>query len=288
MEIDFQHARAIVTYNEYNPTTDVEPIPQTQAEAGACDMNNEEKKIIKFKLEGKGITPDSLGKGLIDFLQNIFILTEAYNSNPIGITAVENNCITVQFLVPVAFSFALFGSPNIINPQISINQVVNSVANMNKLLASRNATMYCYDNDSDSEYVKYDGCNHKIPVILVDSPIKSIISLYGELVDVGGSGEANIHLKTSIQKKAITLGVTKELARRLAPKLYSSIGVQAEVSFLKGDIIKGCVLAILDYAPQPLESWLKKDALPVLGREYQNINVDDFLDSLRGGTESHE
>lgn len=259
-----------------------------QDEQGFTNMNNDEKKIIRFKLEGKGITPDSLGKGLIDFLQNIFILTEAYNSNPIGITAVENNCITVQFLVPVAFSFALFGTSNIINPQISVNQVVNSVANMNKLLASRNATMYCYDNDFDNEneFVKYDGFDHKIPVILVDSPIKSIISLYGELVDIGGSGEANIHIKTSIQKKAITLGITKELARQLAPKLYSNIGVQAEVSFFNGEIIKGRILTILDYSPQPLESWLKKDALPVIGKEYQNVNVDEFLDSLRGGFES--
>jgi hypothetical protein len=243
-------------------------------------------KTIKFKLEGKGITPDALGKGLIDFLQNIFILTEAYNSTPIGITAVENNCITVRFLVPVAFSFALFGNPNIVNSRISVNQVINSVASMNKLLASRNATMHCYDNDV--ECVKYDGSSHKIPVIFVENPIKNVIPLYGELVDIGGSGEANIHIKTSIQKKAITLSITKELARQLAHKLYSNIGVQAEVSYLRGEIINGRVVGIINYAPQSLESWLEKDALPVLGKEYQNINVEDFLNSLRGGTESNE
>ena len=245
-------------------------------------MEKKDNKCIRFKLEGDGITPASFGKELIHLLDALFVLTEAYNAEPIGIDAVESNCITVKFLVPLAFSFAAFSSVQLNNPNATLIQVSQSAKSVNKILAKHRAQLYCFDNGI--EVARYDGCNQKIPFRDIQLG-KSTTSIYGELVNVGGSETINIHIKSPIQSRMIKLNVSKDFARQLAPKIYTTVGVFAEVEIMNNEIVGGRVLNIVDYTPKPLDEWLRNDAIPSFGKEYSGVNIEEFLNNLRGGIE---
>ena len=250
-------------------------------------MEIAENKVVKFKIEGgEGITPASFGKELIGLLEDLFVLTEAYSPEPIGITAVENNCITVKFLVPIAFSFLSLSNMHYNNPHVNIGQVSQCVKSVNKFLEKNHATMYCYDGEN--EQISFNGCDKLVPSCDEMSPEKSIVSIYGELVNVGGSESVNIHIKPSFQNKMIKLDITRDFARKLAPNLYSFIGVTAEVEAINGEIIKGHVLNIIDYSPKTLTAWLQDEPMSQLCKKYSGINTEDLLNNLRGGTDSNE
>ena len=248
-------------------------------------MDKEQYKEIKFTIDGSGVTPEALGKDLLTVLQDFWVLTSCYSSEQIGITAVENNCVSIKFLVPLAFSCAtLIGSTMPSNTNIA--HYTKSAKSINHTLQKYNATLSCFD-EKNVLYAKFDE-NNKIPEYSTENiPLQTTMTFYGELVDVGGSGKINAHIKVPQYDKLVILDVTKEKARLLAPKLFSSVGVIAEVKIVDENI-EGKIIDIVEYEPTSLDAWLDEEALPQLGKIYEGVNVEEFLNKLREEEEQNE
>lgn len=250
-------------------------------------MDQDLYKEIKFTLDGEGIYPAKMGMEIIPLLSSFLKLTTACSSGPVGIAALESNCISMKFLVPLAFSCAILAGTEIAEG-VNVQDYSSAARSINNLLQKKSAVLYCFD-DNDYEYARFDGKNTLLPEICSDyTPVKATMAIYGELLDVGGGSSINAHIRSDAFPKTLILDVSKDNAKKLAHKLFSLIGVKAEVNMINSVITGGEIIEIIDYDPLPIEVWLKNEALPLMGKAYDGVNVEDFLRELRNGKEDHE
>lgn len=240
----------------------------------------QENKIISLRLDGSGMTPESLGKELLSYLSSVYDLADSVAEGEIGITRVENNCLLVKVAASIALNAALLCNPGSVSAKY-----YNAAQKLNRFIRDKNCVLTIL-NENDFEVCSVDGKERRFPEAPVEDSIyyRGMTTIYGELLTVGGAGEANIHIGRNVHGKRVTviLKVTREQARQLGSQVYRNVGVIADVEFKDYEILDGEVVEIMEAAPNgDWEEWLD-DILPFTSGVYGDIDVVKYVNEIRG------
>lgn len=108
------------------------------------------------------------------------------------------------------------------------------------------------------------------------------MSLYGELMDIGGI-KPNIHIFVPELGKNVKCSISKELAKTLAPRLYTIIGVygEADISYPNFDIKEFEVIEVLPYTEEGQEETLRK-IQELFSEQVKDVdNLTEFFTQMR-------
>lgn len=106
--------------------------------------------------------------------------------------------------------------------------------------------------------------------------------LYGELTDVGGSNQPNVHIMT--KNGSLTCDVTKEQAIELASRLYTVVGLACEITreFNEEKPIKIVVSEILPYDESKWEKNIAR-LRELFSERFKNTDPEEHFRALRSG-----
>lgn len=105
-------------------------------------------------------------------------------------------------------------------------------------------------------------------------------TFYGELTDVGGSNDINVHIKT--KNGSLTCDVTKEQAIELASRLYSVVGLVCDVTreLNEEKPIKIVVSEILPYDETKWDNNIAR-LRELFSERFKNIDPEEYFRALR-------
>lgn len=243
-------------------------------------MSAETRKLV-FKFDGANVNTGAFGKDFVSLFSSVYALAEACSDEEVAVDTIENNCIKITLSVAALACSIVCGDTVSDNIQCikNLEKYNASVKNINSTLKKRKATLELSD-PSNGTICIFDE-NTEMPLI-PDShtEVKTRIAVYGELQDIGGANP-NIHIKSDSFDDDVVLSVNRDVARKLACRLYSQIGVNASVIIRDGKVVSGDVEDIIDYDPEDLECWLKRND-GVLGMEaFRGIDIADFIAEQR-------
>lgn len=107
-------------------------------------------------------------------------------------------------------------------------------------------------------------------------------TLYGTVVEAGGTKTPNAHIKT-LQGQTVRCWGDEKQIKQLANRLYDRVGVKGsgvvEIETLR--IRDFTIKDILNYRATSIPEALQKLA-DVAGRHFENVNVEEYMHALRG------
>lgn len=110
--------------------------------------------------------------------------------------------------------------------------------------------------------------------------IQTTVTLYGELLDVGGANP-NAHIRSAAFEDDVKIDVDRDMAKQLGSRLYEQVGLRADVVIRNGKIISGKALSVVDYEPQPIETWLKANEGSLGVDAFKGMDVEAFIAEQR-------
>lgn len=232
-------------------------------------------KEVVFKFDGPNVNTEALGKDLISLLSNVYQLVESCSDTQPGVVCLENNCITIKLVCSAAAMLALNGQAG-----------MRDVAKYNTSVKAINTCLRAHGATLDYSEPKTGVCKHfseadEIPVVdEVHHELRSTIKVYGELIDVGGANP-NAHILSDSFDEPIKLDIDREIAKKLAKRLYDQIGVDASVVIRDGKVVSGKVLSVVDYEPQSIDEWLKANEGHLGVEAFRGVDMDSFIAEQR-------
>lgn len=235
-----------------------------------------ENKIVSIRLDGENVIPSRFGRDIAALVDAFLCL--AGDGTGVGLNDLEKNCVTMRFVMPLDVSpMALVGQTD----ACACRNKRSLIQTLNRLLGKYQAVMQVRD-EFDHVCQTYDGGEKQIPLPEQEKDFSEIMSVYGELTNVGGSEKVNIHLRSRMLGRTICLDVcSREEARKFAARLFTEIGVEAEVKRENGEIIGGKVLRMLPYDPMPWDEWEAKN-LPKYSNAFKDVDVEEYIREMRG------
>ena len=234
-----------------------------------------ETKAVVFKFDGPNVNTEALGKDLISLLGNVYQMVESCSDTPPGVTSIENNCITIKMVCGAAAMLAL-------NGQTEVRDVAKynaSVKAINTCLRTHGATLDYLEPKTG--VTKHFSVNEELPMIAeTHHELRSTIKVYGELIDVGGANP-NAHILSDSFDEPIKLDIDREIAKKLAKRLYDQIGVDASVVIRDGKVVSGKVLSVVDYEPQAIDEWLRSNEGTLGVEAFRGVDMDAFIAEQR-------
>lgn len=238
----------------------------------------DKKDTITFKFDGANISTDALGSSLLPLAAHVYNLVQACSDEEARLVSIENNCVKMTFARTVA-AVALTLAGTCLNGVKDVAKYNLAAKAINAMLVKRNATLDVADG-SGRMVCRFNG-NTALPSMPeVHHDVKATMAIYGELVDVGGI-DPNVHVQTDAFPDGVLLKIEREDARKLATRLYRQIGVNAAVTIRDGKVIAGKVLNVIDYAPEDMGEWLKKNGSAIGVEAFEGVNLADFIAEQR-------
>ena len=236
-----------------------------------------ETKTLVFKFDGPNVNMQAFGKDLISLLSNVYQLVEACSNEPPSIMAVENNCITIRLLCSAVVGLSLCSNEiGTIKSPAKYNAAIRAI---NSCLHTHSATLE-FQDVANSSICRF-GDGEELPSVPeTHREVQTTMTIYGELVDVGGANP-NAHIRSDAFDEDVKIDVDRDVAKRLATRLYDQIGVTANIVIRDGRVVGGRALSVIDYDPQPIDVWLKANE-DILGADaFKGMDIDAFIAEQR-------
>ena len=120
------------------------------------------------------------------------------------------------------------------------------------------------------------------PKDYISQPVKymSLETIYGELTDVGGARDANVHINSRFG--SITCQVTKDQAKTLGSRLYTTIGLLCTV-YRSDRNEKPDRLVVVEILPYDESLWEENisDLHGIFSERFSSTDVENFFRELR-------
>ena len=241
------------------------------------NVMNDTNDTITFKFDGANISTDALGGSLLPLAAQVYNLVQACSEEEARLVSIENNCVKMTFARTAAIALALCApAPEGVKDVAKFNVSTRAI---NAMLANRGATLEVMDG-SRGTVRKFAGDSELPSLPEVHHDVKATMAIYGELTDVGGL-DPNVHVQSDAFPGGVVLKIERDDARKLAPRLYSQIGVNASVTIRDGKIASGKVLDVIDYEPEDMGEWLKKNGGALGVEAFEGVNLADFIAEQR-------
>lgn len=230
-----------------------------------------EMKTIVFKFDGPNVTMKAFGKDFISLLSNVYQLVEACSDDAPGIACIENNCITIKVVCAAAAVLALSGRGTVRD----VGKYNAATKAISSCMRSHGATLEY--SDGEAATIHQFGCDQGLPSVADERrSVQSVLTIYGELLDVGGSNP-NAHIQSDAFEDVVKLDIDRETAKKLAARLYEQVGIRANVLIRDGKVVSGKALEVLDYEPQAIDEWLKANEGRLGGESFKGVDVNEFI-----------
>ncbi len=250
---------------------------------------------IRIKVSGEGLSPANLNykklhelitlyfKSLVSYYSDIKNEPIAENLARYSLIRIEKGSVDLEFAVDKQLRNTNDGLVNDLKlktyERIS-DSTRRNFSEMGKVLES---------NDIPLAIELFSGADiivQLFPKDLEYSPLKysTIGYLYGELTDVGGATNPNVHLSTRLGN--MTCSVTKEQAKELATRLYTIVGLQCSIKWTKGDA-RPAQIVVNEILPYDESSWEAdiKHLQTIFTNRFKDASLTDFLSEVRGRDE---
>lgn len=234
-------------------------------------------KTLVFKFDGPDVNMQAFGRDFVSLFNNVYQLVESCSDDAPCVMAVENNCITFRLICSAAVALTLncLGTGTVKNP-VKYNAAVRSI---NSCLHSHHATLEYRDGDEDKTC--QFGETQELPAVVeTHYDVQTTMTIYGELVDVGGANP-NAHIRSDAFEDDVKIDVDRELAKKLASRLYEQVGINAAVVVRDGKVVSGKALSIVDYDPQPIDEWLQANEGSLGIEAFKGIDINAFIAEQR-------
>ena len=234
-------------------------------------------KTLVFKFDGPDVNMQAFGRDFVSLFNNVYQLVESCSDDAPCVTAVENNCITIRLIcsAAVALAFNCTGSGTVKNP-IKYNAAVRGI---NSCLHSHHATLEYRDGD-EGRVCQFGEAQELPAVAEAHCDVHSTMTIYGELVDVGGANP-NAHIRSDAFEDDVKIDIDRDLAKRLASRLYEQVGINAAVVVRGGKVISGKALSVVEYDPKPIDEWLLENEGALGVEAFKGIDINAFIAEQR-------
>lgn len=238
----------------------------------------DETRNMVLKFDGANVSTQAFGREFVPLMANVYALVQACSDEEVRVVSIENNCIKFTLAVAALTSSALcFGKADGIKDAVKYNAAAKAI---NATLKRHNATLEVSDSAS-GEACLFDGREREMPSVHeVHHDVKTALAIYGELLDVGGVNP-NVHIQSDAFEGDVVLDAERGVAKALAQRLYSQIGVNASVTIRDGHVIAGKVLDVIDYAPEDMGEWLSRNKNALGIEAFRGIDVAGFIAEQR-------
>ena len=234
-----------------------------------------ETKELVFKFDGPNVNTQAFGKDFIPLLFHVSRLVEACSGEAPSVVAVENNCIKIRLLC--LSTVVLFTGAVLVHPIKNVTMYNTAVRKITDCMKAHGATLEYRDGTSCHTF----GETETLPVILEENvDLRTTMTIYGELLDVGGANP-NAHICSAAFEGDVKIDVNRDMAKRLASRLYEQVGIRAEVVIRNGKVVSGKALSIVDYEPQPIEAWLKENEDSLGVDAFKDMDLEAFIAEQR-------
>lgn len=96
-----------------------------------------------------------------------------------------------------------------------------------------------------------------------------------------GGANPNAHIRSAAFEDDVKIDVDRDMAKQLGSRLYEQVGLRADVVIRNGKIISGKALSVVDYEPQPIETWLKANEGSLGVDAFKGMDVEAFIAEQR-------
>lgn len=204
--------------------------------------------MIEIILDKDGLSPESLDIAeTAKFLKAMSDLLCAINPEAKAggrLVSIESNCVKLGFLMSrqALKAYALFALFQMGLRDDLPNACNNPIRELNRFMSRNEVSMRMSAGKKHGFFLV--NCDNRLKDS-VATKMKYQTTIYGEVVDAGGSDDPNVHIICNSKK--ITCHTTKEIAKRLGGRLYETVGLHGEASEENGEIIDFKVSGIDEY-----------------------------------------
>lgn len=231
-------------------------------------MKNIESNTIHFQVTGDNSSPDnipwkklkSIVEAYINLISsfNVHLLNgEEFTLNEFFLTNINACCTDITFAVEsaahVQANDLMVDTYKLGNITDLPDQVKNSANLLNNSLLEQNLAIILFTNAGDT--VHYEPIIYDFEEIF----IKERRTLYGRMHSIGGK-VPNFHVEDLNRKNFIIDGITEDIASKLAPRLYQTIGVlvEADINLLTMEMQSKCkYIQLLPYIDYDDQEWFE-------------------------------
>lgn len=241
---------------------------------------------IKLEKDG-GIHPAEVPAGKLGELLRTLSRQFAGNDDDFCLAALADNCVRLDF-------------------KIKTQRVQTAILAFSAFLAGQTV----YDNSAflrnlaelDRVRTKFPGVSMTFPAVdhfpAVTIPPEQKIAdiaepmpvmkfehtIYGKVVAVGGNSP-NVHIRPFGGGNEVICDCSEELAREIAPLLYSVVGISGEAT-MTGDTMRMKAVSLLPYRT-PTENPFTLLKNTGIGQFFEDETVEEFMNNLRGNDEDY-
>ena len=246
-------------------------------------------QTIKIKLENKNekikLTPSTYSlEDMSKFIQLFCDVIKVYDKNAITdvhLEEVTNNCVSLKFslanktAISALAVFTLFGSGKREMPL----DYQKKVEHLNQYIITKDLNFKMYGSNEDKPKLII---NKENPLPIMNTIThKFYTRLYGELTNIGGKTKTNAHITPLNSSNNIICNVDKEMARKLASRLYTIVELCGEATMENGELKTLDVKSIGPYKGTPNINPFEKLA-EIIGDDFKDIDPVEYVNEIRG------
>lgn len=255
-------------------------------------MRKSKKESVSFVLDGKGLSPASLSqtelKDLLDDFKRLFddlLLEKIQNKKNLDFKILELREGSI-----VLSGYSATYSAEVFQIAENVAEVLNtfekgvtklhlnyrSLVNILKVAKSKSANFKIITSKSKTPLTTF--LHTKELPDNWQNTLKGITSIYGELLNIGGSEpHAKVRIHTG---RTINCDLSKDLAKKISSRLYSQIGLTGIATWdtNENQVVAFKAMDVLNYNPS---SNSMNRLSEKFGKYFEDINPDEFIKEIR-------
>lgn len=89
------------------------------------------------------------------------------------------------------------------------------------------------------------------------------------------------HIRSDAFEEDVKVDIDRDVAKKLASRLYDQVGINATVTIRDGKIVSGMALSVIDYDPRPIDEWLRANEGKLGAEAFKGVDIEAFIAEQR-------